>query len=135
VCPTNRTVYIASKLLSTIRSAVGAGDTANVLAFVLAHEVGHVVQLAVNSDAFANPTVTVEDQADCLAGVWAFDLATRGGLDVGNLNDAVVRFLDAALSDPGEVAGHGTPVDRLAALRLGESEDGFAVCRSAFKLR
>ncbi len=83
-CPGDLKVYIDLAFYDTLRSKLGApGDFAQ--AYVVAHEVGHHVQnlLGISakvdaqrgklSEAKMNAlSVRVELQADCLAGVWAF---------------------------------------------------------------
>ena len=83
-CPGDQKVYIDLAFYDTLRNRLGApGDFAQ--AYVVAHEVGHHVQNLLGitgkvdaqrgkiSEAKMNAlSVRVELQADCLAGVWAF---------------------------------------------------------------
>ena len=83
-CPGDLKVYIDLAFYDTLRNKLGApGDFAQ--AYVVAHEVGHHVQNLLGitgkvdaqrgkiSEAKMNAlSVRVELQADCLAGVWAF---------------------------------------------------------------
>ncbi|WP_431236048.1 neutral zinc metallopeptidase (plasmid) [Mycolicibacterium psychrotolerans] len=95
---------------------------------VLAHEFGHAIQgmgSFVTRDA---PVLVIEQQADCLAGVYLrwvaegnsprFTLSTGDGLNT--LLAGVITIRDPVLTkfdDPEE--GHGTALDRVAALQTG----------------
>ncbi len=94
-CPLDQTIYIDLDFFRQLASQFGAaGDFAQ--AYVLAHEVGHHIQTiegineAVRRQQQNNPSqanelsVLMELQADCLAGVWAYD-AENTPDDIGNV--------------------------------------------------
>jgi predicted metalloprotease len=96
------------------------------VAVVLAHEFGHAVQA--RADAFGQPTVLKEQQADCFAGAWAAHVA-RGESDVIKFGDEDIRgglIAMIQVRDPVELGGqidensHGTGFDRVGAF-----QDGF----------
>ena len=105
-CPLDSTIYLDETFFDAVlenRLGAEGGDFAE--AYVIAHEVGHHVQnelgisTEVRSLQQANPaeantlSISLELQADCLAGVWAFTLAQRGDiLDSTDIREA----LDAA---------------------------------------
>ncbi len=93
---------------------------------VLAHEFGHAVQARAGN--FDEPTILMEQQADCFAGAWTAHVAS-GASDLVTFDDADVRSgLIAMLNvrDPIDAGGldnpdaHGTGFDRVGAF-----QDGF----------
>ena len=88
-CPGDRRVYLDLGFYEELQRRFGApGDFAQ--AYVLAHEIGHHVQVLTGSEAQvresqqADPrrvnelSVRLELQADCYAGVWGHDAAQPG---------------------------------------------------------
>ncbi len=101
-CPADQQIYIDLGFYDELRSRFRApGDFAQ--AYVIAHEVGHHVQnlLGISEQvhqsqrrlgkAEANElSVRLELQADCFAGVWAYNAQrTRNILEVGDLEEAL----------------------------------------------
>ena len=102
-CPTDQKVYLDLDFFAELRDRFKAGgDFAQ--AYVVAHELGHHVQnlLGISDKVHAqeekNPdeargskslSVRLELQADCLAGVWAHTVFSRGDLEDGDLQEAV----------------------------------------------
>jgi len=97
-CPRNRKVYIDLSFYRDLQDRFGApGDFAQ--AYVIAHEVGHHVQNllgisakleAAGTDEVNDLSVRLELQADCLAGVWAHDVANaRDLLEAGDVDEAM----------------------------------------------
>jgi uncharacterized protein len=98
-CPADHGVYLDTRFFNALalHAGVTLGDFAQ--AYVIAHEVGHHVQLLLgvharvareNHDdpAGANArSVLVELQADCYAGVWLHTVAQRGELSDADLAD------------------------------------------------
>ncbi|MGA0894634.1 MAG: neutral zinc metallopeptidase [Ilumatobacteraceae bacterium] len=97
------------------------------VAIVLAHEFGHAVQARI--DAFDEPVILKEQQADCFAGAWTAHMVAGQGIAVA-FDDADIRaglIAMIQIRDPVELAGvystdaHGTGFDRVGAF-----QDGFA---------
>jgi predicted metalloprotease len=112
------------------------GDMA--VAGVLAHEYGHAIQQMARLDSKATPTLVLEQQADCFAGVYLrwvaeghserFTLSTTDGLNHVLAGLIFIRDPRLAPSDAGMVKmGHGTAVDRIGAFQIGFDE-GTASC-------
>jgi predicted metalloprotease/RsiW-degrading membrane proteinase PrsW (M82 family) len=116
--PANK-VYWDAGLLSR---QYDLGDFAPI--FVIAHEWGHAVQhqLGFMSASRGLMRIQLELQADCLAGAFAADARTRGALDPGDDDEALMSLrrsgddLDSAWFEPG---AHGTPGQRIDAFLYG----------------
>jgi hypothetical protein len=101
-CPLDQTIYLDETFFDELQSRFGAegGDVAE--AYVIAHEVGHHVQNELNimdevqqrqqaaegTDANAL-SVQLELQADCFAGVWAYDVAHLDVFLPGEIQEAI----------------------------------------------
>jgi predicted metalloprotease len=133
-CPNDRHVYIDLSFYRELRERFGAaGDFAQ--AYVIAHELGHHVELLRRLPTPENgqESVSYELMADCLAGAWAHDAEKRGLLETGDLQEA----LDAATAigddriqkqatgtvHP-EKFTHGSSADRRAAFERGFGSGG-----------
>jgi uncharacterized protein len=98
-CGADRGIYLDVGFFDLLARRAGVGRFAQ--AYVLGHEFGHHVQHLLGIDRrvhaanTADPagmnarSVRVELQADCLAGVWAHSVYTRGELSLGELEDAL----------------------------------------------
>ena len=97
-CPADERVYIDLGFYRELAGRLGArGQFAQ--AYVIAHEVGHHVQkllgLSQRVDAAhhvsgaTSPSVRLELQADCFAGVWAHSTAQRSLLEAGDIESAL----------------------------------------------
>lgn len=104
------------------------------IGIVLAHEYGHAVQQRTGALDRNLPTVTTEQQADCIAGAWAGRAAS--GLAPGvPFSDADIRaglismitVQDPVGTDPTAPGGHGSGFDRVGAFQVG-FRDGLARC-------
>ncbi len=109
-CPADKYVYIDSTFFDDmLKGQLGAqgGDFAE--AYVVAHEYGHHVQDLLGTMAKAqsretgptSPSVRLELQADCYAGVWAHNATTvkdsAGNVFITDLtDDDIKRAIDAA---------------------------------------
>jgi hypothetical protein len=151
-CPGDQKVYIDLSFYDTLRSQLGApGDFAQ--AYVIAHEVGHHVQnlLGISdkvdaqrqrvSEAQANAlSVRLELQADCLAGVWAFQgQRLRQMLEQGDVEEALnaaSRIGDDALQRQAqgtvrpESFTHGSSAQRVAWFKRGMQAGRMADCNT-----
>lgn len=149
-CSSDRKIYIDLAFYDDLRDKLGAdGDFAQ--AYVIAHEVGHHVQNLLGlSDQVASArqgasqgsanklSVRMELQADCFAGVWAYNAETKRSLiDPGDIDEA----LNAASSigddklqqeAQGRVVPesftHGTSAQRSAWFRRGYQAGDFKQC-------
>ncbi|GAB2571359.1 aminopeptidase [Paractinoplanes abujensis] len=101
---------------------------------VIAHEYGHAIQTRLG-DTTGQPTVVLEQQADCYAGAWLSDVLagkSTGFKDVtpAQLDDAVAGVLTLR-DQPGTPAqaegAHGNAFDRIRALQDGV-EEGVRTC-------
>lgn len=121
-CPSDRRVYLDLSFFEELGAKFGApGDFAQ--AYVIAHEVGHHVQnltgaasqvrsaqQAARSQAEANRySVMLELQADCYAGVWARDSASRLNIDASDIEEGM-RAASAIGDDRLQRRSQGTVV-------------------------
>ena len=134
-CPPDGRAYITALSVSRTRAAFG-DQFPYALAAIVAHEAGHRVQFAVGQPELdregAAASRVVEQQADCLAAVWAHGAARRGLLDPASFRAAYAKEMrlvsaltppkGAGLDDYDEVATHGTAAQRVAAFARGDSE-------------
>ncbi|MEE4351082.1 MAG: neutral zinc metallopeptidase [Pacificimonas sp.] len=97
-CPADNGIYIDTSFFAQLEQMGGRGDFA--IAYVVAHEVGHHIQTVTGlseqvraeqrrvSEADANDlSVRMELQADCYAGVFAYE--NRQYLDPGDIDEAM----------------------------------------------
>jgi predicted metalloprotease len=99
---------------------------------VVAHEYGHAVQTRLRSasQAEAEPTVVLEQQADCFAGAWVGDLIAGGSTAFGTVDAAQLDNTLAGLlmlrDQPGTPAlspqAHGNAFDRIRAFQEGAEQ-------------
>jgi predicted metalloprotease len=135
-CPNDRKVYIDLSFYAELRERFGApGDFAQ--AYVIAHEMGHHVQHLLGLDA-RGPSVNMELQADCLAGVWGRSAEKRQLLEVGDVDEALTAA--AAIGDDKlqreatgtvrpETFTHGSSAQRVAAFKTGFKSGSFDACK------
>lgn len=142
-CPRDERVYIDLSFYRDLAQRYGAGgDFAQ--AYVIAHEVGHHVQRQLG-DAGGESTsneasIRRELQADCLAGVWARSAASRGLLEVGDLEEglgAAAAVGDDRLQEAAtgtvtpETWTHGSAEQRATWFRRGYDAGGPEACAQA----
>jgi predicted metalloprotease len=145
-CPADRSIYLDTAFFDELaRRFAAPGDFAQ--AYVIAHEVGHHVQLLMGvearvrsaqrgaSEAQSNAVqVRMELQADCLAGAWASK--EQGAMEPGDLEEGMRAA--AAIGDDtlqGNAAApesftHGTSAQRQDALIRGYRGGSWAACES-----
>lgn len=91
-CPGDARVYLDLGFFDELTNKLGAhGDFAS--AYVIAHEVGHHIQnllgLERGSSRSNQESISVELQADCLAGVWASRTEKTGNVEAGDIQEAL----------------------------------------------
>jgi predicted metalloprotease len=96
---------------------------------IVAHEWGHHVQKLLG--LLEGPSIRIELQADCLAGLWARSAWARSLLERGDIAEAVK--IASASGDrpgirPGDPGAHGTPAQRVAWFRRGYQTGDGARC-------
>ncbi|MFK7841252.1 MAG: neutral zinc metallopeptidase [Sphingorhabdus sp.] len=146
-CPADQGIYLDTSFFNEMQTRMGAkGDFAQ--AYVIAHEVGHHIQnlsgvagQVRKAQARASKTegnalqVRMELQADCYAGVWAAQNATRmepGDVEEG-LNAAHAIGDDTLMRGAGQrpvesMFTHGSSEQRKAWLRKGMQTGDPASC-------
>jgi predicted metalloprotease len=129
-CPVGDFIaWDAEKLIPELQSNFGQ----LLVAVVMAHEYGHAVQhrLGVTDQ----PTVVLEQQADCYAGSWIADAmaghsGSFGGITPAQIDDALAGMLQLR-DQPGTSAtnpgAHGNAFDRIRAFQDGV-ENGATKC-------
>ena len=112
-------------LLAELARDYGSGT----IGTVLAHEMGHAIQLRSGALDRNYPTILTEQQADCFAGAWTAR-AAGGGTTTVVYDDADVRaglIAMTKVSDPVGIdqfadGGHGSGFDRVGAFQVGFTE-------------
>jgi hypothetical protein len=112
-------------LLAELARDHGAGT----IGTVLAHEMGHAIQLRSGALDRNDPTILTEQQADCFAGAWTARVA-GGATTTVVYTDADVRaglIAMTKVSDPVGTdqfadGGHGSGFDRVGAFQVGFTE-------------
>ena len=118
-CPADGSIYFGHDTLWKMYSTIG--DIAPTVA--LAHEYGHRMQHVAGVRSWAEDApreeIPVENQADCISGVYTNALAINGNLA---LDDDVVDFaagvIDAGVAESGQ-RSHGTIDQRMRAFYWG----------------
>lgn len=138
-CTNNSTVYLTHRAVTRDQGAFGI-FLPWALATIVSHEIGHVVQQAVHQPGFDTQSDSasrrIEQQADCLSGVWAHAKVRAGQLDAAGFRLAERRELVAVsalptpsgLSGYSEIRTHGTVAERVAALSKGLASGDPASC-------
>ena len=120
-CPNDQRVYLDLSFFQEMqRKLGGGGDFA--YAYVVAHEVGHHIQNLLGilpkvnelrqrlSERESNAlSVRVELQADCFAGVWAYNIQAMDRIEPGDIDEAM-RTASAIGDDKLQQQGRGVVV-------------------------
>ncbi|HEY2300009.1 MAG TPA: neutral zinc metallopeptidase [Jatrophihabitans sp.] len=123
-CPVDDRVYLTRPFVRRMLATGPPGQGWLRIASTLAHETGHVVQFVVHAPLIgkAHPSLAesrrIEQQADCLGGVWASAAGIAAHAFVA-ANKIVLRLVD----NPRERRTHGTAPARLRAVRRGLTGD------------
>ena len=137
--PDNTIGWDRGVLLPSLRDANGE----MAVTMVLAHEYGHAIQKMARLNKKDTPTLVMEQQADCLNGVYMrwvaednssrFTLSTGDGLN--NLLAATISFRDPLLTEfeYSSEQEHGSAFERISAFQFGFT-DGASAC-AAIDLR
>ncbi len=149
-CPADEKVYIDLGFYDELSSRFGApGEFAQ--AYVLAHEIGHHVQkilgisgkvqaLRQQNQAASNPlSVSLELQADCLAGIWGNSTAQRNIIEQNDVeaglraaaavgDDRIQKMARGYVSP--ESFTHGTSAQRSAWFQRGLTGGQIAQCNT-----
>jgi putative neutral zinc metallopeptidase len=133
-CPGDATLYLDDAFLTQLGQQAPFAES-----FVIAHEWAHHVQTTVGLVRVQDPptewnevfSIELELMADCMSGAWAQDVAARGMLQEGDI-DQTIQFTLEYLGDPPGVdpynpQAHGTADQRAAAIE-GGFNDGFLAC-------
>ena len=132
-CRSDLTLYISHAFLALIDRYFHGLDRAIALASVASHEFGHVLQYMLHQPQIEQKPMTdassqfVEQQADCLSGVWAGSAAGRHDLDANAFINDAERLIELVSSNP-EIETHGTPPTRRAAIERGIAGGSAGVC-------
>lgn len=138
-CPGDQQLYLDLGFFSQLSKQLGAeGDFAQ--AYVVAHEVGHHVQ---HQLGFNKPSVNLELQADCLAGVWANQTQrAKNVLEEGDAEEAL-NAASAVGDDTLQKASgsevvpdsftHGSSAQRLTAFKTGFEKGNAQTCLDSYR--
>jgi predicted metalloprotease len=123
-CKSNLSLYINAPLLQIIDRFISRSNRNYAFAAVQGHEIGHVLQYTLNQPQIEkkHPTLHqiryVEQQADCLDGVWARTEVDAGRLDRSTFRHVAIKMIKL-VSTNDEIRTHGTPHQRAEALDRG----------------
>ncbi len=134
-CKLDKTIgWDRGKLLPLITDKYGK----MAVVMVLAHEYGHSLQDQARLNGFFTPTLVLEQQADCFAGVFLRQVAEGSSAHFTlNTTDGLNGVLGAAVAvrdhDPeGKNNSHGSAFERVTAVQIGW-QDGTEGCKTINK--
>ena len=138
-CPGDEQVYLDLGFFKQMSTKLGAGgDFAQ--AYVVAHEIGHHVQ---HQLGFNKPSVNLELQADCLAGVWANQTQrAKNVLEEGDAEEALNAASAVGDDTLQKAAGrevvpdsftHGSSAQRLTAFKTGFENGNAQTCLTSYR--
>jgi predicted metalloprotease len=128
-CPTDDRIYLTAPYIDRLKAAQPTANASYRFASTLGHEMGHVVQFTEHAPLINKDQPTeqesqqIEQQADCLSGVWAHG----AGLDTDRFVTAADEVF-ALIDNDFERRTHGDPQARIAAIRRGVSGGTPAAC-------
>jgi predicted metalloprotease len=147
-CPGDAKVYIDLSFYDELQQRFGApGDFAQ--AYVIAHEVGHHIQHLIgstedmeraygdNQSGADSASVRIELQADCFAGVWAYNAKERNIVEPGDVDEALnaaTAIGDDKLQEQGQgyvvpdSFTHGTSAQRVRWFKRGMEKGDINAC-------
>jgi predicted metalloprotease len=150
-CPYDGTIYLDETFFDELTTRLGAegGDVAE--AYVIAHEVGHHVQMELGimeqvarlqseTPSDTNElSIKLELQADCFAGLWAYSIKDLGVFTPGEIEEAIDAA--AAVGDDhiqekvnGQIQPekwtHGSSAQRVSWFNRGYEQGSFAACNT-----
>lgn len=114
-CANNNTIHLNMRVLTRLAHQVG--DSAAF--FAIAHEYGHSVQAQLGLLRSNVPTVALELQADCLAGIFFAASDRAGVLEKGDLQEGMMTALMTGDYHYWHANHHGTPKQRQRAFLSG----------------
>ncbi len=132
-CKTDLTLYISHPFVVLIDRLFHGRDRALALASVASHEFGHVLQYTLRQPQIEQTRPSdatsqyVEQQADCLSGVWAGAAAGQHDLDADAFVNDAEKLIERVSTNP-EIETHGSPSTRRAAIERGIAGGGAGVC-------
>ncbi len=146
-CPTDRTIYLDETFFDELVNRFGGNGDDVAQAYVLAHEVGHHVQRALDimdqvdrsGDATGadSDSVKLELQADCFAGLWAYSIKDRGVFEADEIQEALgaaaavgddrIQKSTGAQVNP-ETWTHGSSTERVAWFTRGYTSGTLDAC-------
>ena len=122
-CPADRTIYLdVSSATSASFGRLWATDSNFTIVTIVAHEWGHAIQDQRRAFGPRLSQLEKEQQADCLAGVFARYSSRRGWLEAGDLDAATALALRSGDS------GHGPGWQRAMAFEIGYDGESPAIC-------
>jgi predicted metalloprotease len=129
-CPLDQAVYVGQRQLWQFYDE--AGDAGAVIG--MAHELGHHIQAVagVGGAGTLEESIVMEDQADCVAGVFTAWLDSEELLDYpDDLEDIDVLMTLIASAEDDPMRDHGTLQERIDSFVIG-LEQGMAGCNEFF---
>ena len=147
-CPIDDQIVVTQEMAQQIWDgtfkAAGAASTDSTendfsVALVVAHEYAHSLQADLGwlrteplqegetYEPLVAPTAT-ENNADCLAGVWANSTYHRGMLETGDIEEAIKTLIGIGDDKLGEAQTHGSSEERVAAFFAGYNSGTASSC-------
>jgi uncharacterized protein len=127
-CAEDEAIYLPVPWFEHTQAPIGDAATA----IVIAHENGHRVQDLIGTFDQPVRTFDIEQQADCLAGIWAAYTFERGLIEPGDVEEAV-KTLNEAGDAPGtgidDPRAHGSSQQRVDSFNRGYNSGKAGECK------